>query len=353
MSRWIVGHLGAVVLALWTAGSAAAQEAGTIVGRVVGEGDLAPLAGAQVHVVGTTVGQLSDGEGRFLLVNVPAGAQVVRVQLLGYGAAEEAVTVTAGETAEVTFELGEEAIALEGVVVTALGIERAERSLGYAVQGVSAEVLERSPEVNMVQALQGRTAGVQVVQSSGRPGASSRITIRGESSFIGGGQPLFIIDGVPVSTDLDELTERGGVLGYGEAGNRAMDLDMSNVEDISVLRGAAATALYGSRAASGAVVITTKRGEPGSPLRFDFSSSASVDRPVIGGYITDYAAGQDGFFCNGLMEGQGGWCEPGFPEESIPGPQDIENWGPHKDSIPQSVLAEVGEVEFGDVREDF
>ena len=153
-------------------------------------------------------------------------------------------------------------------MVTALGLEREERALTYPVQTVKSDILERTPEVNLVQALQGQSAGIQVVQSSGRPGASSTIQIRGQSTFTGSSQPLFIIDGIPVSIDLD--AESGGsIYGRGQAGNRGMDFDLTNIEEISVLRGAAATALYGSRASAGAVVITTKQGTPGpaDPVR--------------------------------------------------------------------------------------
>lgn len=354
MKRWIVGAIGVTVLLFLMAGTAVGQT-GTITGRVVDARTLEPLNGVQVYVPGVDLGQLTNAQGRYLILSVPAGQHTVRAQLVGYGSGEGTVTVTAGAPATLDFQLQEEAIAIDAIVVTALGIERAEKSLGYAVQTVGAQVLERTPEVNLVQALQGRSAGVQVVQSSGRPGAASRITIRGESSFTGSGQPLFIIDGVPVSTELDPLANRPGVLGYGQAGNRAIDFDMSNVEEISVLRGAAATALYGSRAAGGAVVIKTKQGRAGSPLRFEVSSAVRLDRPIIGGYITDWAAGVNGYFCNGQLATQGGWCQPGYPSGIVYGPTsaNLLNWGPHKDSIPQVVFDQLGEVRFRDVREDY
>ncbi len=288
---------------------------------------------------------------------MPAGTYTVRVQVLGYAAAEQSVTVAAGGSALVNFGLTQQAIEVEGVVVTALGIEREERALTYSVQTVKAEVLERTPEVNLVQALQAQSAGIQVVQASGRPGASSSIQIRGQSTFTGSGQPLFIIDGVPVSIDLDP--ERGGsIFGRGQAGNRGIDFDLTNVEEISVLRGAAATALYGSRAAAGAVVITTKQGQPGQPVRFEYSSAVRFDDPIIAGYVTDWAAGRDRLLCDGRLQSQGGYCQPGYPtttgfetrsitSSSYPG------WGPHKDSIPPEVVAALGDVIFEDSRSQF
>lgn len=356
MPRWMLRWTVSVALLLFTAAVTAAQQAGTITGRVVRAGTTVPVPGAQVQIVGTERGGLSDGQGRFLITDVPAGSHTIRVQFLGFGTVEQAVTVTAGGTAQVNFELREEAIALDPVVVTALGIAREERGLGYAVQSVSSEDLARTPEVNLVQALQGQTAGVQVVQSSGRPGASSRINIRGQSTFTGSGQPLFIIDGVPVSTDLDN--EGMSPLGRGSAGNRAMDLDMTNVEEISILRGAAATALYGSRAAAGAVLITTKQGQIGSSLRFDYSTSMSFATPIIDGYITDWAAGRDRLLCDGRLESQGGYCQPGYPrgsgfETSTLGGSGYPNWGPHKDSIPAEVRSALGNVSFVDAREQY
>jgi TonB-linked SusC/RagA family outer membrane protein len=344
----------AVGVLLLAVAPAAAQNTGTVTGRVTNATNMQPLAGAQVQIVGTTRGGLSNAEGSFLLLAVPAGTHTVRVEILGYAPAEQTVTVTAEGTATANFALSQTAIAVEGVVVTALGIEREERGLGYAVQGVNAETLARTPEVNLIQALQGQTAGVQVIQSSGRPGASSRIQIRGQSTFQGSGQPLFIIDGQPVSIDLD--SEGMNPLGTGSGGNRGMDFDMSNVEEVSVLRGAAATALYGSRAAAGAVVIKTKTGRAGMPMRYEVSTSMGFDEPIIEGYVTDWAAGQDRLFCNGRVESQGGYCQPGYPgdfEGATLGASNYPNWGPHKDSLPPDVIAALGNVSFEDARSQY
>ncbi len=357
MKKLIVRTIGLGTLSLILAATAAAQQSGTITGLITDATTMEPLSGAQISLDGTTRGALSNADGRFLILNVPAGTYTVRVQIIGFSSATETVIVTAGETVAADFQIASEAIAVEGVVVTALGIEREERALTYPIQTVSAALLERTPEVNLVQALQAQSAGVQVVQSSGRPGASSSIQIRGQSTFTGSGQPLFIIDGVPVSIDLDR--ERGGsVFGIGQAGNRSMDFDMSNVEEVSVLRGAAATALYGSRAAGGAVVIKTKQGVPGQPVRFEYSSSYRMDDAIIQGYVTDWAAGRDRFLCDGMLASQGGYCQSGYPTDtgfetrtitssSYPG------WGPHRDSIPAEVLSALGPVNFMDTREQF
>lgn len=350
-----VGWFGGAGLLLLATVSVVSAQTGTVTGRVVDQRSLDPIAGAQVHIPSSNIGALSNADGRYLILNVPVGEQTVRVQIIGYAPVEQTVTVTSGQAVALDFQIAENAIPIDEIVVTAMGIEVEEKSLGYAVQTVNTERLQRTPEVNLVQALQGQTAGVQVVQSSGRPGASSRINIRGQSTFTGSGQPLFIIDGMPVSVDLDSNQGRSA-LGYGEAGNRAMDLDMSNVQEISVLRGAAATALYGSRAAAGAVVIKTKTGQPGAPLRFEIASSYRRDTPIVEGYITDWAAGRDGYLCDGLPESEGGYCEPGYPGgfESVGlGSSSYPNWGPHKDSLSAQVINDLGTVRFVDARDDY
>ena len=200
----------------------------------------------------------------------------------------------------------------------------------------------------MMQALAGQSAGVAMTSASGRPGAGARVVIRGESSFSGTGQPLFVVDGVPVSVNSDS---RSDPLGTGTSGSRQMDIDLENIDEVTILKGAAATALYGSRAANGAVIIKTKSGKPGQPLRFNFNTELRYDRPILGGYITDWAAGNRGYYCNGKNVNQGGWCEPGSP--SATNPQQTQNWGPYKDSIPKVVFDSVGTVRFRDPRADF
>ena len=321
---------------------------GTIVGQVVAADSKTPIQGAQVLVVGTTLRAGVGAEGRYVIRNVPAGSHTVRAQMLGFAPSEQQVSVAADATATANFELKDVPYAVAPVVVTALGIAREEKSLAYATTSISSSTIEKIPEPTMMQALAGQSAGVAVTSGSGRPGAGARFVIRGESSFGGSGQPLFVIDGVPVSTNSDSPSN---ALGTGSAGSRQMDFDMENVEDITILRGAAATALYGSRAANGAVIIKTKTGQPGQPLRFNYSSELRYDRPILGGYVTDWAAGSRGYFCNGKNVNQGGWCEPGSP--SATNPQSMTSWGPHKDSIPRVVFDSVGEVRFRDARADF
>ncbi|HEU6452085.1 MAG TPA: SusC/RagA family TonB-linked outer membrane protein [Gemmatimonadaceae bacterium] len=330
---------------------AAAQQAttqgGTVVGQVVNVATKTPLANVMVLVKGTELRTGTNADGRFAIRNVPAGSHTLRVQLLGYAPEEQTVNVVAGQTATLDFSMKELPYAIAPVVVTALGVERKEKSLGYAVQTISPDKLAKIPETTMMQALAGQSAGVSVTSSSGRPGAGARITIRGETSFSGNTQPLFVIDGVPVSTEMDGPSN---ALGTGSAGSRQMDIDMENVAELTVLRGAAATALYGSRAANGAIIIKTKQGRSGQPLTFNFNSEVRFDRPIIEGYITNWAAGSRGYFCNGKLASQGGWCEPGYPGTN---PATTSNWGPNIDSIPQVVFDSLGPIRIRDARADF
>jgi TonB-linked SusC/RagA family outer membrane protein len=324
-----------------------ASSRGIIAGQVLNAQTREPLIGAQVGVVGTQLRAQAASEGRFVIRNVPVGQRVVRVSLIGHAPMEQTVEVTSGGTTTITFAMKDLPYSVGAVVVTALGIARNERSLGYAMQTISSETLAKTNESSIMQALSGQVAGVAVTSSSGRPGAGARVVIRGETSFSGTGQPLFVIDGVPVSTATDNPSN---ALGTGSAGSRQMDINMENIAEISILRGAAATALYGSRAASGAVIIKTKQGTPGEPLRFSFAAEARADRPIIEGYITDWAAGSRGYFCNGRLASQGGWCEPGYPGTNT---ETQNNWGPHKDSIPQVVFDSLGDIRFRDVRSEF
>ena len=354
MRQWTCRMLCAAAATVGLATDAAAQQptgasgaVGTIVGQIVNVDTKTPLSDVMVLVKGTELRTGTSAAGRFVIQRVPAGAHTVRAQLLGFAPVEQAVNVVAGETATITISMKEIPYTVSPVVVTALGIERKEKSLGYAVQSISSAKLDKIPETTMMQALAGQSAGVAVTSASGRPGAGARITIRGESSFSGNTQPLFVIDGVPVSTATDGPSN---ALSTGSAGSRQMDIDMENIDELTVLRGAAATALYGSRAANGAIVIKTKQGRSGSPLRFNFNTEMRFDRPIIEGYTTDWAAGSRGYFCNGKLLSQGGWCEPGYPGTNT---ETQNNWGPHIDSIPQVVFDSLGPVRFRDARSDF
>lgn len=342
MSAWMVRIAAVLTLLFGVTSLAQAQATGTIVGTVVDAGTGDPLSGAQVHIPETSLGAITGADGEFVLSNVPVGDHTVRVQNIGYEVTEQAVTVADGETVTVSLTVTQQAIEMEGIVVTALGITRSERGLGYAVQSLDADAIAEIPTVNVAQALQGRVAGVQVTRTSSRPGASSRVVIRGESSFTGGGQPLWVIDGVPIEMETEPQGDFSPEVG--QAGSRAMDIDMNNIEEMSVLRGAAATALYGSRAAHGAIIIRTKTAEPGAPTRFTVNTSYTAQEAVLNGIQETYTAGRTDpetgqpYYCNGLPEGYGGWCESGYYEAGFTEPTDDNAWGPRYDQLSAEVM---------------
>jgi len=228
------------------------------------------LIGASLLVKGTTSGTVTDIDGNFTLA-VPANAEMLVVSYTGYTTQE--VAVMAGKTTY-SITLQESAAQLGEVVVTALGIERSEKALGYAVQQVDGTDITRSGASSAVDGLVGKASGIQITRSSGSVGAGSRITIRGVTSMIGNNQPLIVIDGV--RSNNETLFSSGTTNGTAQA-NRLMDLNPDDIESINVLKGAAATALYGTSGSTGVVIITTKKGSRNQGLEISFSSQVGVE----------------------------------------------------------------------------
>lgn len=263
---------------------ALAQGTGIIRGRVSDAATGAPLVGVQVRVDGTTIGAQTDADGTYTITGAPAGSRTLSARRLGYAQQRVAITVPEAGNATQDFALGRVATSLDEVVVTALGQTAQQRSLGTAQQTVQGITIAETQRENFVNALQGRIAGVDVTSSSGIPGASSSITIRGISSISSSNQPLMIIDGLP----MDNRTMNTGVLAsdnnsttaFSNRGidftNRASDLNPEDIETLTVLKGPEAAALYGIDAASGAIVITTKRGKAGGGLQY--SNSFRVEK---------------------------------------------------------------------------
>ncbi len=227
----------------------------TVTGRVTDEKGN-PIQGASIVLKGTKTGTTSQADGSFSL-SVPAGAKALLFSAVGL--AEQEISI--GSKTSIPVVLSQKGNTLTEVVVTSLGIARDKRSLGYATQTLKADQIAQSGQVNLVSALQGKVAGVNITNASGSAGASVNINIRGITSFQGSNQPLFIVDGIPISNDVDR-TNGGplGTLGDNQPANRALDLDLNNIESVNILKGPAAAVLYGSRAAAGAIVITTKKG---------------------------------------------------------------------------------------------
>jgi TonB-linked SusC/RagA family outer membrane protein len=227
----------------------------TISGRVTDERGN-PIPNASIIIKGTSLGTTSKEDGSFSLT-IPASAKTITFSAVGMADQDIAI----GNSNTITATLSGRVSTLDEVVVTSLGIARDKRSLGYATQNLKADQIVDRGQVNLVSALQGKVAGVNITNASGSAGASVNINIRGISSFTGSNQPLFIVDGIPISNDVDR-TNGGplGTLGDNQPANRALDLDLNNIESINILKGPAASVLYGSRAAAGAIIITTKKG---------------------------------------------------------------------------------------------
>ncbi|WP_375587176.1 SusC/RagA family TonB-linked outer membrane protein [Flagellimonas aurea] len=224
----------------------------TVTGTVVDFSGV-PLLGANVMVKGTSNGAQTDFDGNFTIEAEPG--DILVVSYIGFKTSETEVT----GSGPITIELQEDSAQLDEVVVTALGISREKKSLGYATQEVDGEDVNRTPTDNVVNALSGKIAGVQIKNNTNM-GGSSNVVIRGSTSLTGNNQALFVVDGVPVSnSNFNTADQQSGTGGF-DYGNMASDINPNDIKSINVLKGAAATALYGSRATNGAVIITTKSG---------------------------------------------------------------------------------------------
>jgi TonB-linked SusC/RagA family outer membrane protein len=231
-----------------------AAQSRQISGTVVDETG-APVAGASVLAKGTSVGTLTDANGRFTMY-APETVTTIAVRYIGYAETE------APAAANVSIVLKTDEKALDEVVVTAMGIVRSERTLGYAATTVDKEEIVKARNTNMLSSLSGKVAGLQVQTTAADPGAASSVIIRGFGSINGSNQPLYVVDGVPLQNTAS--TVQGHSFNLNGVSNVAPD----DVESITVLKGAAATALYGSRAANGVILITTKQGGKGAGKNF-------------------------------------------------------------------------------------
>lgn len=231
-----------------------------------------PVAGASVWVKGnTSTGTIANADGKYK-IEVPASAKALGFSFIGL----ETKEVTIGSKTVIDVVLANADIMFDDVVVTALGVSREERSLGYAVQELSADDIAVKDPTSVSNSLQGRIAGVQVKSGAGTVGGSSSVLIRGVSSLGGSNQPLFVVDGTPINNyNISGTTE-----GY-DYGNGAQDINPDDVENISVLKGAAATTLYGSRGANGVIIITTKSGKKKKGLGVELNSTTTFDNVYI------------------------------------------------------------------------
>lgn len=258
----------------------------TVTGSVIDEAG-AGVPFASITEKGTNRGVSADADGNFS-INTRTGAVLV-VTATGFGTQE--VTVGRGSSVTVALSRGEGQV-IDEVVVTALGIRRETRSLGYSTQVVEAEKLENARALNVVDALAGQAAGVRINTQSGALGASSKIIIRGGSSLDRSSQPIFVVDGVILSN----TSFTAGTTGKVDYGNGISDINPDDIATLTVLKGPAATAQYGSLAKDGAIIITTKKGSKGR-VQIDVNSSYRMDNPLrLPDFQTNYAQGTYGVY---------------------------------------------------------
>jgi len=289
--------------------AAAAQQSGTITGHVRTESG-GPLTAASVTIGSLGLGTYTNDQGAYTLP-VPGGRMTgqsvtITSRRVGYAPTSVTVKLTSGATIQQDFTLKANATSLTGVVVTALGVQKLQSQLGTSVQQVGAAQLTATPEPNVVNALAGKVSGVAITSSSTQ-GGSTKITIRGSNSITGNNDPLFIVDGTPISNN-----DRGGSPNGGmDFGSAISDLNPDDIATVTVLKGPNASAIYGSRGANGVVLITTKRGSASAGgIQTSLTSSYTWDTPsILPKFQNLYGQGAAGQFS--FTDGSGGGIQDG------------------------------------------
>ncbi|MDY7394308.1 SusC/RagA family TonB-linked outer membrane protein [Aureibaculum sp. 2210JD6-5] len=296
----------------------------TVTGTITDATDGATLPGVNIIEKGTSNGVTSDFEGNYS-IEVSEGA-VLQFSFIGYTAQEIAVN---GQTT-INVVLAESAEALDEVVVTALGISREKKALGYAISELSSEDLNVAKEPNVVNSLSGKVAGVVLTQSTSGPAGGTRVVIRGNNSITGNNQPLYVVDGVPIDNSGigSAAGNGGGEFSRSDYGTGVSDINPEDIETMSVLKGPNAAALYGSRASNGVILITTKKGKMNQGLGVTISSSATFENPLLlPEYQNEYGRGSNGNFPQ-IPPG-------GTLEEQLAAVKSNSSWGPKFDGSQQ------------------
>jgi TonB-dependent SusC/RagA subfamily outer membrane receptor len=276
----------------------------TVRGVVTGAEDGMPLPGVTVIVKETGTGVTTNMDGQYS-IEVPPESLVLQFSFVGMKTAEVQIQ---GRT-EIDVAMETELMEMDEVVVTALGIRREKKALNYSTQSVSNEKLTVAGQPNITNALQGKVSGVSISQSSGMPGASSYITIRGATSLSGNNQPLYVVDGMPIYSDAiytEPVTQNR--VSNSDASSRAMDINPMDIETIEVLKGPVASALYGLKAGNGVILITTKNGKGLNATKGLVTYSTSLTTDIVTRYPklqSTYAQGADGVFQQGTSRSYG------------------------------------------------
>lgn len=275
----------------------------TVSGKVTSEVDGSPLPGVNVLLKGTTTGTVTDVNGTYTLT-VPSSGSVILFSFIGLTTQE----VEVGDRSTVDVQMAEDAQQLGEVVVTALGIPKEKRSVGYSITNVDSKTLNQGTSSNFTSALSGKIAGVQVMGGTGAPGSSTNVVLRGYANIGRGSQPLYVIDGVPVTNTNQNYNTNGADINRTiDFGNGINDLNAADIESMSILRGSAATALYGSAGANGVVMITTKKGSKelnGKPRITLNSSTVFSSLLRAPSYQKTFGQGWDGKYAS---EENGNW----------------------------------------------
>jgi TonB-dependent SusC/RagA subfamily outer membrane receptor len=293
------------ILSVFFIGCLFAQDR-TISGTVTSAEDKSTLPGVNVVAKGTNVGVITDIDGKYKL-SVPSGTTTLIFSFVGFTSQE----VEIGNRTTIDLALAPDTKQLSEVVVTAIGIAREKKALGYSVANLGGDKMQQISEPDAIRGMQGKMAGVNIQGGGGAPGQSTKINIRGQSSLTGNTQPLFVVDGIPFDNQVSGSADGTGVANANtQVSNRAFDIDPNNIESMTVLKGAAAAALYGSRATNGVIVITTKASKKRSAkgMEVTFNTSASVEKiaglPV---YQDVYGQGSNQIYNGGFI---GNWGSP-------------------------------------------
>ena len=286
------------IMCLALIGSALAQF--PVTGTVTSQSDGMGLPGVTVVEKGTSNGTITNADGKFEL-KVASGQSTLVFSFIGM----KTVEIPLNNESSVAVSMASEDIGLDEVVVTALGISRDKKSLGYAVSEVSGETMSTVKELNVVNSLAGRVAGVVITQGTFGPGSSSRVVIRGNNSLTGNNQPLYVVDGVPIDNTGFGSSNSSDTGEYSKSdyGSGVSDLNSEDIESVSVLKGPNAAALYGSRAANGVILVTTKKGKLNQGLGVSYTGNYTFENPMLLPKFQDvYGQGTQGNTSNDLGE---------------------------------------------------
>ena len=313
-----------------TAPPVAAQGGGSIRGTVVSKDDRRPIPAAQVFVVGANRVSLTNENGEYVVADVGSGTYELRVRLIGFGEGTDTVTVTTGQVVTADFALERKVLPLDAVTVTALGIERTKRETPYAMTEVKAEQVTQASPPTVQSALYGEVPGLKIQQNSSGPTGGTNLTIRGIKSITGSNRPLIVVDGIPIRDENSGYSDVQWVYDR-DLGTGINDINPNDVASINVLKGASAAALYGSQAANGVILITTKRGAKHDGMGMDFSSSSLFDNVAfLPEFQNEYGAGINGLILRSKPNnGEFMIDSAGTPMlASGPGTGAAHSWGP-------------------------